>query len=94
MPQDRSTFGDLLTVGGVGFALPAHIIAAEPGWISRQEAATRVLNVLRLLDQENAYCPDRVGCLGYRGWLYHFLGTDGRRKLNFDFIDSSKVEGH
>src|SRR5262249_21265306 len=47
LPQDRSTFGDLLSVGGIGFALPAHIIAAERGWIARRDAVLCTLNVLR-----------------------------------------------
>jgi hypothetical protein len=88
IPQDRSTFGDLLTVGGIGFALPAHIIAAERGWITRAEARTRVLSVLRVLDQPAAFGPEPIGRIGYRGWFYHFLGTDGRRKQNFDFPDT------
>jgi hypothetical protein len=88
IPQDRSTFGDLLSVGGIGFALPAHITAVQRGWISRSEAADVVLNVLRVLDNPNAFCSDPVGCIGYKGWFYHFLGTDGRRKLNFDFDDT------
>lgn len=92
IPQDRSTFGDLLTVGGIGFALPAHIIAAERGWITRAEARTRVLSVLRALDQPAAFGPEPVGRIGYRGWFYHFLGTDGRRKQNFDFPDTPRDE--
>ncbi|MCA9963484.1 MAG: VCBS repeat-containing protein [Anaerolineales bacterium] len=87
-PQDRSTFADLLTVGGIGFALPAHITAVEHGWITRTEASERVLNVLRVLDDPSAFCADSVGCIGYKGWFYHFLGTDGRRKLNFDYPES------
>jgi hypothetical protein len=84
IPQDRSTFGDLLTVGGIGFVLPAHIIAAERGWIGRDEAAERVLNVLDVLHTSGTFGPERVGRVGYRGWFYHFLGIDGRRKHNFD----------
>lgn len=95
IPWDRSTFGDLLSVGGLGFALPAHITAVERGWIERAEAADLIMRVLRLLDDPNLYCPDLVGCIGYKGWLYHFLGPDGRRKINYDFdttpgIDESK----
>ncbi|HRX00354.1 MAG TPA: glucoamylase family protein, partial [Cyclobacteriaceae bacterium] len=85
IPQDRSTFGDLLTVGGIGFGIPGHIIGAERGWATRTDAATSVLNVLRILDDAAAFGPEPVGRIGYRGWFYHFLGVDGRRKLNFDF---------
>ena len=92
IPQDRSTFGDLLTIGGTGFGLPAHIIAVERGWISRTKAATRTLNVLRILDNPDAFGPESIGRIGYKGWFYHFLGVDGRRKLNFDFPETSTNE--
>lgn len=92
IPQDRSTFGDLLTIGGIGFALSAHIVAAERGWITRAEAAERVINVLRTLDSDDAFGPEPVGRIGYRGWFYHFLGVDGRRKLNFDFEETPDTD--
>jgi plastocyanin len=92
IPQDRSTFGDLLSVGGIGFGLPAHVIGAERGWISRAVAAQKVVDVLRILDNPEAFGPERVGRIGYRGWFYHFLGVDGRRKLNFDFPATSRDE--
>lgn len=89
IPQDRSTSGDLLTVGGVGFAVPAHIIGAERGWSTRADSAERVLNILRTLDDPDAFGPESVGRLGHRGWFYHFLGVDGLRKLNFDFPETT-----
>jgi hypothetical protein len=88
LPQDRSTSADLLTVGGVGFALPAYVIAAERGWLSNKTAVARVLAVLRLLDDESLQGPEPVGRLGYKGAFYHFLGVDGRRKLNFDYPET------
>ena len=48
--QDRSTFGDLLTVGGIGFGLPAFVICAERGWISREEGAELTLPAGLTLD--------------------------------------------
>lgn len=88
MTQDRSSFGDLLSVGGVGFGLPAHVIAAERQWIPRALAAQRVLDALRVLDQPTLLGPEAIGRIGYRGFFYHFLGPDGRRKLNFDFAET------
>jgi len=92
IPQDRSTLGDLLTVGGIGFALPAYVIAAERGWISRADAAARSLAVLRALSNRGTFGPERTGRIGHRGWFYHFLGPDGRRKLNFDFRETERRE--
>lgn len=82
IPQDRTTFADLLTVGGVGFALPAYAIGAERGWITRGEAARRALEILRVMHDVAAFGPQPVGRIGHRGWFYHFLGHNGRRKLN------------
>ncbi len=92
IPQDRSSFGDLLTVGGVGFALPAHVIAAERGWMKREETARRVVSVLRILDNPDAFGPEPVGRLGYKGWFYHYLGVDGRRRQNADQKDTLEDE--
>ncbi|HEY8240274.1 MAG TPA: glucoamylase family protein [Kiritimatiellia bacterium] len=84
IPQDRSTFGTLLTTGGIGYALPAFVIGAERGWLDRKTAAEHVASVLRILDNDAAYGPEPHGRIGYRGWLYHFVGVDGKRALNFD----------
>ena len=85
IPQDRSSSGDRLTVGGIGFALPAYIIGAERGWIKREDARSRTLAVLRTLSMASAFGSEPIGRIGYKGWLYHFLGVNGRRRLNFDF---------
>ncbi len=85
LPADRSTFPDLLSVGGAGFAFGGHVVAAHRGWVPRAAAATKVLDALRVLDNASAFGPERVGRIGQCGFFYHFLGVDGRRKLNFDF---------
>lgn len=88
LSQDRSTFGDLLRSGGIGFALAAHAVAAERKWLARRDAAARALRILRILDDPGAFGPEPVGRLGHEGWLYRFLGLDARRKINFDYADS------
>ncbi|OPY89751.1 MAG: hypothetical protein A4E72_01000 [Syntrophus sp. PtaU1.Bin208] len=92
IPQDRSTSGDLLTVGGIGFALPAYIISAERGWISRSAAISKTLSVLRKLDEASSFGANRIGRIGYRGFFYHFLGVDGKRKLNYDYPATPRRE--
>lgn len=84
IPQDRSTFADLLTIGGIGFALPAFTICADRGWINREAAADRVLTVLSLLSDSSLFGPEAAGRIGHRGWFYHFVGLNGRRKINVD----------
>lgn len=84
MIQDRSTFADLMSLGGAGFQLTAYVIAAERGYLARENAAQRVRDVLRALhDLPQGEQP--TGTLGYRGFFYHFVGIDGLRKKNFDF---------
>jgi len=89
--QDRSTFADLMTVGGVGFQLTSYVIDAERGYLSQEDAATRALGILRVLhDQPQG--ADRVGTIGNEGFFYHFLGIDGLRKQNFDFEATEDVD--
>ena len=88
--QDRSTSADLMTVGGVGFQLSAYVIATERGYISRQDAALRVRNVLQAL-HDLPQGPARVGTSGYQGFYYHFLGIDGLRKQNFDRSETPEI---
>lgn len=90
--QDRSRFADLMSVGGVGFQLTAYVIGARRGYISRRDSAARTRSVLRLLVDKDAQHPGPVGATGYRGFFYHFLGIDGRRKQNFDFTATSDVD--
>ena len=85
LAQDRSTFADLLSVGGSGFGLAAYAVCAQRGWLPRAEAARRTLRALRALAADDAFGSDATGRIGYHGFYYHFLGVDGRRKLNFDF---------
>ena len=82
--QDRSSFADLMSIGGVGFQLTAYVIGAERGYITRADAATRVLSILDTLNDQ-PQGSDRVGTLGHEGFFYHFIGIDGLRKQNFDF---------
>ncbi len=83
MIRDRSTFPDLLTVGGAGFQLTAYTIGAERGYLTREQSAGRVRELLKLL-HEAPQGAERVGTIGHKGFFYHFLGVDGRRKQNFD----------
>lgn len=88
MIQDRSTFADLITVGGIGFQLTAYVIGAERSYISRQEAAARTHRILKIL-HDYPQGHERLGTIGYKGFFYHLLGIDGLRKQNFDFKDSA-----
>lgn len=70
--QDRATFNDLASVSATGFGLAALCVGAERGWITRAEAARRAeLTLNTLLSGKQGPEPD--GCMGYRGFFYHFL---------------------
>jgi hypothetical protein len=87
---DRSSFADLMTVGGVPYQLTAWIAAAERGAIPHAEARARTLALLRVL-AGGPQGPEPLGRIGHRGFFYHFLGIDGRRKTNFDFPETPAV---
>ncbi|HPM84137.1 MAG TPA: glucoamylase family protein, partial [Candidatus Anammoximicrobium sp.] len=91
MIQDRSTFADLMTVGGAGFQLTSYVVDAQQAYLTRADAADRVLNLLRVL-RNHPQGPERVGTIGYQGFFYHFLGIDGLRKQNFDFVETPEDE--
>jgi hypothetical protein len=89
--QDRSTFADLMSVGGIGFQLTSYVIGAERGYISRGDAAARTHSILQVL-HDYPQGSDRVGTIGYKGFFYHFLGIDGLRKQNFDFSATPDID--
>ncbi len=89
--QDRSTFADLMSVGGVGFQLTSYVIGAERGYISRDDAAVQTHSILQVL-HDYPQGSDRVHTIGYKGFFYHFLGIDGLRKQNFDFNDTEGTD--
>lgn len=92
--QDRATFPDLISVGGQGFTFAAWIIGIQNGWISETWVKERVLHILGELSDTTNFGPEGTGKIGHRGFFYHFLGPDGRRKINFDWpktsVDESK----
>lgn len=92
--QDRSTFADLMSVGGVGFQLTSYVVGAERGYISREDAAARTHSILQVLHDhpQESEPPEPVGNTGYKGFFYHFLGIDGLRKQNFDFDDTEDID--
>lgn len=70
--KDRSTPASACSIACVGFALTAYPIAANRGWISRQQAASYALRVMTTMDKlPQGPAPGGVG--GYRGWFYHFI---------------------
>jgi len=72
MTPDRWPTKSFVSVAASGFALTAYPIGAERGWVTRGQAARRVLNTVRFFwtaRQDTA----EAGCTGHRGFFYHFL---------------------
>lgn len=69
---DRWPTEDFSSIAAIGFGLTAYGVAAERGWVSRDEAAERTLTTLRFL-WTRPQGPAQVGVIGYRGFFYHFL---------------------
>ena len=60
------------SIAAVGFALTAYPIGVERRYVTRAEAAARVLATLRFFDQA-PQGPEPEGRTGYKGFFYHFL---------------------
>lgn len=83
---DRSTFPDLASPAAAGFGLSAICVAHSRGWISDDEATSRVERILRTsadgpMVDDPASSRDVIDrSTGVRGWFWHFLDRDGNRK--------------
>jgi hypothetical protein len=69
---DRWPTPSFSSVAAVGFGLTAYPVGVERGWITREQAAERVLTTLRFL-WNAPQGPQPSGTTGYRGFFYHFL---------------------
>jgi hypothetical protein len=87
---DTSRQGSPCSIAVVGFALSCYPIAVQNGWLSRADAASRTLKILRFFSrsaQSNA-----ADATGYKGFYYHFLDMQtGKRvwKCELSLIDTA-----
>ncbi len=88
---DRWPTPSFSSIAAVGFGLTAYAIGAERVYVTRAQAADRVLRTLQsLLSLPEG--PQTAGVAGYRGFFYHFLDmNDGMRYKNVELstIDST-----
>lgn len=71
---DGSSFSTYASSAGCGFGLAAHGVAANNGWISKEEGASRVRKMLSFLVNEAEH---------ERGLVYHFIDRmTGQRALD------------
>jgi len=63
---DRWPTKSFSSVAAIGFAIPGYAVGAERGWITRGQAADRVLTTLRFL-RDAPQGPEPSGVAGHRG---------------------------
>jgi len=86
---DRWPRDDFSSIAATGFGLSAYLVGAERGWITRAQAAERVLQTLQFL-KNLPQGPEASGTAGYRGWFYHFLNTQDA--LRFKNVELSSID--
>jgi hypothetical protein len=76
--RDNTRYGSPSSIAAVGLALACYPVAAERGYLTREEAAARAQTTLRFF-AESAQGPE-PDATGHRGFFYHFLDLrTGRR---------------
>jgi hypothetical protein len=87
---DTSREGSPCSIAVVGFALSCFPAAVAHGWLTRAQAASWTLKILRFLESsEQSAAPDATG---YKGFYYHFLDmATGRRvwQCELSLIDTA-----
>lgn len=86
---DRYPTDHFSSIAATGFGLSAYLVGAERKWITREQAAERVLRTLEFL-KNLPQGPDESGTAGYKGWFYHFLKTQDA--LRFKNVELSSID--
>lgn len=63
------------SIAATGFGLSSYIVGVENGYVSRQQAADRVLKTLQTL-WKLPQGKEAKGVSGFKGFYYHFLNLD------------------
>ena len=88
---DRWPTQSFSSIAAVGFGLTAYAIGAERGYVTRAEAADRVLKTLQsLLSLPQG--PQSSGVAAYHGFFYHFLDMNSGTRykdVELSTIDST-----
>ncbi|MFO1217217.1 MAG: glucoamylase family protein [Burkholderiaceae bacterium] len=86
LAPDRWPTPSFASIAATGFALTAYPIGVARGFVSREQAAERVLTTLRYL-HDAPQGPEPEGRAGYKGFFYHFL--DMRSGTRFGQVELS-----
>ena len=79
MARERNTSGDLVTTGGTGFGIMAIVTAASRNFITRQQAAEKVLKITDFLTTK---------CSRYHGVFAHWLNGATGATIAFSTNDN------
>ncbi|MFZ6013747.1 MAG: Tat pathway signal protein, partial [Bacteroidota bacterium] len=86
---DRWPTENFSSIAATGFGLTTYLVGVERGYVTRQQAAERVLKTLKFLD--NLPKGDSIaGVAGYKGFFYHFL--DQQSGLRFQQVELSTID--
>lgn len=86
---DRWPTESFSSIAATGFGIPAYLVGVERGYITRKQAAERVVTTLRFL----AGLPkgkETSGVAGYRGFFYHFI--DMKTGLRYREVELSTID--
>lgn len=86
---DRWPSESFSSIAATGFGLTAYLVGVERGYITRQQAAERVLKTLKFL-QDAPKGDSKSGVIGFRGFFYHFI--DMRTGLRFKDVELSTID--
>lgn len=82
--RDRSTSGSPCSIAAVGFGLSSICVGVDHGWVSRDDARTRVYNTLHTF-YTWPQGTSAINTIGYKGFFYHFLDMNtGYRMPGWD----------
>jgi hypothetical protein len=86
---DRWPTESFSSIAATGFGLTCYLVGVERGYVTREQAAERVLVTLKfLLDAPKGDAPS--GVAGYRGFFYHFI--DMKTGLRFRTVELSTID--
>ena len=85
--RDRTQPTSPVSIAAVGFGLSAICIGVDHGWITRGEAADRVLRTLQTFHSA-PQGPEKTGAIGHKGWFYHFLDFDDATRFRNSELSS------
>ena len=81
---DRWPTKSFSSIAATGFGLTSYIIGVEKGFVTRQEAANRVLKTLLFL-KSLPQGEQAVDIAGHKGFFYHFI--DMRTGMRFQQVE-------